>query len=192
MTRTVIVFALADTKEEWCRIQLRKFAERVRVGDVDEHDRDQLADALLSMAAGRPADKIFGFAKKRGGQPKFRLHKWEAIDYWLRRRMGESNADAAVAVDWNEKSVDTVSDIARRYRSLAESTIDRWSNEYPLELYANAVASARVELLTGKAPPITKTASETIEIVWDFEDALFGPVSPNESVFHSQQSLIDR
>ena len=173
--RVVIRFVLAKPQDEWIRNQMNILADKLEQGKLTKQESEDIAMALRGIAAGVSAKKIFGLTKSRGGQAKVRVHKWIAIDYWLRSSLKHKKVSASVAVDWCEKSADTVSDIARRNRQVAESIIERWEQNYPLELYLDAVADVREQLLTGKKKIIKKTADETIQVVLDWEEALMGP-----------------
>lgn len=173
--RVVIRFVLAKPLDEWIRNQMNILADKLEQGKLTKQESEDIAMALRGIAAGVSAEKIFGLGKRRGGQDKIRLHKWIAIDYWLRRSLDHKKVSASVAVDWLEKSADTVSDIARRKRQIAESIIERWEQNYSLELYLDAVADARQQLLTGSKPYVSKGSKETITLVADWEEALTGP-----------------
>jgi hypothetical protein len=182
--RVVVRLVLGDPKEEWVRRQMCKLADELERGEESAAMRKQLAKALRGIAAGVPAEKIFGLAKRRGGQSKARLHKWIAIDRELRRRLGHTKPDASVAADWNVRKVRTVEAVAQNHRAAASAIVDRWQQaDVGLEPYLEAVAVARAELLTGKRPPITIRRGEKIELVHELADALAPPVelSRNES-----------
>jgi hypothetical protein len=123
---------------------------------------------------------MLGLSNMPGGQLKKRRDKWIATDYRLRSRLGHRKVAAAVAFDWfgrdaSKSKASQVSDIARRYRTLADAEIDRWEAQHPLELWLDAVADARNQLLNGGSPSVTKHSKETIEIGLDFSAALMGP-----------------
>ena len=173
--RVVIRFMLAKSQDEWIRNQINILADKLEQGKLTNQESEDIAMALRGIAAGASAKKIFGLAKTRGGQSKVRVHKWMAIDYWLRSSLKHKKVSASVAVDWCEKSADTVADIARRNRQVAESIIERWEQNYPLERYLDAVADARQQLLTGSKPCVSQGFKETITLVADWEEALSGP-----------------
>lgn len=173
--RVVIRFSLAKSKDEWVRDQIHILANDLENGTLSTEMAAELAQGLRGIAAGVSAEEIFGLGKRRGGQVKIRLHKWMALDYWLRTELGHRKVSACIATDWKEKSVDTVTGIARRYRKFAESKIDEWREQYALNLYIDAVSDVREQLLTGKKKSIKITADEAIEVIMDWEEAIMGP-----------------
>ena len=177
--RVVIRFVLAPSKDERIKNQIGKLSDRLRSDELTEHDRNQLANVLDAIANGRSAEKIFQLSKNRGGQPKTRLHKWMAIDFWLRFALKHEKIRYSVTFDWNEISSNTVKDIARRNRKQAEATIQRWRESAPLELYLDAVADVREQLLHNKKLPPTNTPEETIDLRLVDEEAICGPPELN-------------
>ena len=108
--RVVIRFVLAKPQDEWIRNRMNILADKLEQGKLTKQESEDIAMALRGIAAGVSAKKIFGLAKSRGGQAKVRVHKWIAIDYWLRSSLKHKKVSASVAVDWREKSADTVAE----------------------------------------------------------------------------------
>ena len=151
-------------------------AGAIEEGELDDpKDRAFGANALRAIIGGSPAQKALGLAQ-RGGQPKTRLHRWIAIDYWLRKSFGHKKVGAAVAVDWHQKSPSTVEDIKRRYRDVAEELVAHWSKrDFPFVLCEAAVADAREQLLTDTILPLGEYPEPTTPIVFDIGIGIAGP-----------------
>lgn len=176
MTRRVVRFMLRG--DEWNRERLLDFADMLekeatkgsRTMPADHKIR--LARALTAIAQGAKAEQVLGIGRSRGGQYATERHKFLALDYWLSRRLDPRapKTYAQVAVRWNEDSEDTVKGIARRHRRHCQNFLD--SVQEPLVLYADAVAAARVEILTGQQAPIDIAPDEVIDVVCDWSPVL--------------------
>lgn len=146
---------------------------------MSDTQRERLESNLRRIASGVDPNIVLGLKRSRHGAREPDRLVMIALDYLLRSavRPRLRKIAASVAIDWKERSVDTVKQIRRRMQPLArEMLLDFMRSEMKRpdfdgnvsgRLYMDAVRAARIEILTGEPEPIVKTPDETIQMTYD-------------------------
>jgi hypothetical protein len=176
VSQRVIRIALIGDPTASALRNLQIISDLLRNGLARPEQHKWIADALAKITA--------------GGQPELALglnrdHRWPrdpdrttmmALDYLLRNcvRPKPKKIAANVAVDWQEESVETVKSIYRRMQLQAKTLLTefiesecRKPDYNPMvshQIYTEAVAAARSEILSGKPGPIFKRPEEVIQV----------------------------
>ncbi len=175
-------FVLVGDPAEHSRRNLELLIGEVNANRLTPKRNAYLVSMLQRILAGEPAEAVFELRTDDRRNPD-RLF-FIALDYAVRRTIVPKirKVEANVAVDWSERSVDTVKQIYRRHRKQAESYLTEWlesemrrSNFDKNEsgnVLMEAIASARHEILTGRPHPVAKRAEENIEVAMDWTHLL--------------------